>query len=526
MYNILIVEDEMFVRIGIANCIDWESNGINTPLQAANGKEAWEIIQNHDFDIVLTDIKMPEMDGIILVKKIREADLSVEVIVLSCFNEFELVQKAIRLGVRDYIFKPTLMPEEILKAIKKVINKIEGKRKTLSTVNSLQSHLPELKEYSILQFIHGRELDFERWSEVKQELNINPLFENVILILVKIDIPEEIILDRFNNDEFFLRSAVKNKLKKILNEYDNCDIVCKENQEYLILFSPDVIKEELLERQCNIMFEKVAIGLKDLLGINTTAGVSDYQHTINTLKEAYQEATYAVGKSFFLGKGKIILYHDAKNNNESVDIEINELMQEIDNLDEADYVNKISNIFTEIRRNPSFKIGDVVEISANIIFAMLKNVIKFKGILDELYQTEDSLYKRIYNASSIEEIEEFLFKVAEDLDTILDHQYRNEIQKAIRYMEEHLGDNDIGLKTVASYVNMSKNYFSRLFKENTDVRFIKYLTKLRIEKAQELYMNNDLKVYQIAEKVGYSDWRYFSKVYKKYTGESLSQFKQ
>lgn len=283
-YNVLIVEDEMFVRIGIANCIDWESNGLKNPLQAANGKEAWEIIKNNNIDIVLTDIKMPEMDGISLIKKIREADLPVEVIVLSCLNEFELVQRAIRLGIRDYIFKPTLMPEEILAAIKKVINKIEAEQERPSTLKQYKNYLVQLRVHSIL---------------------------------------------------------------------------------------PNLC-----------------------------------------------EASYNRG-----------------------------------------------------------------------------------------------------------EIEGFSFKIGKNLDRIMEKRYRSDIQRAIRYMEKHLGDEDIGLESVAKHVNMSKNYFSRLFKEDTEVNFIEFLTKLRIEKARELYLTTDLKIYQIAEKVGYSDWRYFSKVYKKYVGKPLSQLR-
>jgi len=530
MYNVLIVDDEMFVRIGITNCVDWEANGMNIPRQASNGKEAWELIQSFPIDIILTDIRMPEMDGILLIKEIRKANMSVEVIILSCVNEFEYVQEAFRLGACDYLFKPTLLPKEIIDATLKVIGKIEDAKKTFQAIKKLkdrvENHLPKLKQQFLLELIYGRQQEAFGWEEKKNEFDIKLSSQNMILLLMKADIIEDVLFNDFGGDEFLLQNTIMNILDEVFRSLIHYEMICKQTDEYIILISHEPgVDMEGIKQECDSTIHKALTALKNVLRLFFSVGISRYHHTIETLKMAYGEANYAIEKRFFLSRNSVIYYDSSFHCKDVESIEIGQLINSCIDMDESGYLKKVSDIFFEIKRHQGTALRDIMEISANMIFAMLKNISRFDGTIEQIYQCEGTLYTKIYQSGSIDELENFMIKIAQKLDAMTELKYRSEVYKGIKFMEKNLGNAEMGLETVADHVNMSKNYFSKLFKETTGTNFIEYLTRLRVEKAKELYTFTNLKVYQIAEKVGYSDWRYFCKVFKKQMGEPLSRLK-
>lgn len=119
MYRVLIAEDEVFVRLGIKMSVEWEKMGMQVIADAANGQQAWDIYEKEHPDIILTDIKMPVMDGMALIRRIRERDKETRIVILSCLEEFQLVREAISMGVSDYILKLTMTPEDMEKILQK-----------------------------------------------------------------------------------------------------------------------------------------------------------------------------------------------------------------------------------------------------------------------------------------------------------------------------------------------------------------------------------------------------------------------
>lgn len=529
MYKIMIVDDELFVRMGIASAVDWQAHQIEAPLQAANGKEAWETMQKEAVDIVLTDIKMPEMDGLELIRTMRNNHQNTEVIILTCMNEFAYVQEAIKLGASDYLFKPTLLPEDILEAIKKVIGKVEkakAEKEAIKTLeNKVNHHIPQLKQQVILDVINGRTISKSRWEELKKELHLSIAAEGLSLIVLQADGLEQILKENFEGDKYLFQFTLMNILGEIFSDLVHFEIVCRDTMEYLIFISDEKTEEETLKEVCYIKAQEAQKALEKALKLVVSVGISQQRHSIYTLQRAYDEAQFAVQKRFFAGEGSIIFYEKSLTYSDNNRFNNEAFVRMIGEVDEIGYNDKVNEIFSKIRTYKGMRIKDVMELSASIIFVLLKNISRFESVAEELYDNEGALYTQIYSAVSIAEIEQFLLKLAADADRIVEQKYRSEVHRAIQFMKKHLGDESISLEAVAQHVNMSKNYFSKLFKEKTGTNFIDYLTQLRVEKAQELYRQTDLKVYQIAEQVGYADWRYFSKVYKKQTGHSLSRIK-
>lgn len=532
MYTILVVDDELLVREGIKNSINWEKNGFNKPLEAYNGREAWEIIESSKIDVVLTDIKMPDMNGIELVKKIRSSSRLMEVVILSCYNDFIYVKEALKLGACDYLFKLDMLPDDILKAIRKAVERIESREQLDNRIKSLEEAVAgsatSAKEDFIIDIINGRKINIEEFVKKAAEFDIKFSPEKLVLIIIKIDNIDEIIQTSFQSDGYLIKYSILNMLIEIMGEYEKSEVICKNKDEYLLIVSDagNNSGKKVFERYSEISM-KVITSLGKYLSLKATAGVSRCLRNIESLRIAYEEAACSIDKRYFIGTGCVIFYEDSVQWKDSTNIEISSLLCEISTADdEEDYEQKIRHIFDKLNTQKIANIKDIVEISGNIIGVLLKSVMKYDFIMEEIYKKEPQIYSKLYKFNTISEIESFICRVAAEIEELIEKRYRNEINIAIKYMEKNLGNQDTSLEAVARHVNMSKNYFSRIFKKATGESFIDYLVKMKVKKAEYLYRTTSLKIYQIAEKVGYPDWRYFCKVYKKCTGNKLTSLKK
>ncbi|RXZ82202.1 response regulator [Paenibacillaceae bacterium] len=408
MRNVLIVDDEKFVRISVMKCIDWHAHGFAEPRDAGNGEEALQILQREPVDIVLTDIKMPQMDGMALIKAIRDLQLDTEIIVLSCLNEFDYVRQALQLGACDYLFKPTMLPEDILQALVNAMNKINQREQTNHMIHSLSrkayEHQRSLTESFLWEWIDGKQWTATELLDKTSELQMAWLNGEVRVMRLAADDLAACLSSKFKGNAYLLKYAVTNIVDETLQPYCSHYLLSRTPDEYVILFTlhpHEKQEQELLQQMC----AQVRDNLKQYLNFAVAAALSKAACTLADVREAYLETAA--------------------------------LMQPGDSIAAAP-------------------------------------------------------------------------------------EYRYEIQEAIAYIDAHLGENDLGLERVSAHIKISKNYLSRLFKEVVGVSYIDFVTERRLEKARELYRTSDLRVYEIAEKVGYADWRYFTKVFKKTYGHPIS----
>jgi len=421
MYRILLVDDEEFIRTSIVESISWKTYELEI-LCANNGYEALDIIKDTRVDIMMVDIKMPQMGGIELIRRIRRMNIAIEIIVLSCYNEFELVREAMTLGTCDYLFKPSMLPEDIIHSILKTVEKINHSSNKEISAGTEQIKLgseEKLMQDFFLELLHGHQMTLpekehqaKRYKSVYQD-------KDIIVVILKLIHFEEGRKKIFQNDMYLMKESINNVMQELFNEFANSLVLNINYYEYGVILAKKY-QEEDMSFCCMItsIIQEIQRNLHQYYQIRFTVGASGFSRDIMKLPDLYQEA---------------LLRAD---------------MWVADN----------SKITIE---------------------------------LEELFANMNSINKDLANA--------------------------------VLYIQEHYGDKELSLETVAGHIGISRNYFSRLFKKAFHVNFIDYLTDIRVKKAKYLYETTDLKVYEIADKVGYSDWRYFYSVYKKRTGHSLSK---
>ncbi len=527
MYELLIVDDELLVREGIKKSIDWNTLNFNQPFEAYNGIEAWEIIETSDIDVVLTDIKMPGMNGIELIKKIRSGSKPIEVIILSCYNDFEYVREAINLGACDYLFKLDMLSEDILLSIQKAVERIKTREQLDSKIESLEKALSEsivnFKEVALIDIINGKDVNIVELSGKAADLGIPFYTNNIIFAVIKLDNIDEFFTAEHSGYEYRCKYSILNKIAEVVSEYEKADVIYKNIDEYLIFqqFS-DCCSDKKIYAHNNEILTKIIRVLERNFHVRATAGTSKRVRSLQNLRLAYQECSYAVDKRYFSGTGSVIYYEDSVQQKDTSNIVISDMLKDISNCGNEKYVQIIRSIFEKFKAEEGLGVEDVIEISSNIIGTLLRTSANHEFIIEELYKLEPSIYSRLDRFNTINEIEEFLCRIAGEIENLLQERYRSEICSAIKYIEKNLTNSNLRLTNAANHVHLSKNYFGRLFRDELGVSFFEFVLSKRVSLAQELYRTTNLKVYQIANEVGYSDWRYFCKTYKKYTGQKIT----
>ena len=202
------------------------------------------------------------------------------------------------------------------------------------------------------------------------------------------------------------------------------------------------------------------------------------------------------------------------------------MRQALNSLYETDgklYSEKIKEVFSTLRQEKQIDLAFLNEIGANMIVHIMKEAMLNREALGYLYDKQGKIFSKLTTLTSIEQFERYMLQIAVDVEEFFRSNCRDEIYRAKSFITAHISDPELTVEQVARNVNLSKNYFSSLFKKYTGQTFTAFLTQARVDRAEELYKTSGLKIYQIAEMVGYTDWRYLTKVFKKLKGKNLTE---
>ena len=528
-YSVLLVDDEEEVFQVIMKKLDWESMGFRIAGYARNGVEALEMAEELQVDVVMTDIKMPYMDGLTLCKKLKELYQKMKVIIFSGFDEFEYAKEAIKIEAEEYILKPINANElrEVFERIKVDLDKELDETRNIEKLREYyMESLPVLQENFFTSLIDGRipENQIEKYA-VNYQLNLKgPYYVVTVLHISTTDLGES----GMPMDPFLLAVSVKRLAEEQLEgEWDS----------RLVMYLGDIIAITQLEDMDRIThftdtMDKICKMAKRVCGARVTAGVGHVCDQPGQLTLSYQGAKNATSYRVLYGNTRAIS------------------IAEIDPQENADmpweepYIQKI---LKKIKMGEARPLKEAIEeftmqlacskMSLQkyriLIMELITEIFRFGNNnqlnMEKIFGENSDVYVQALQLESTEALKNWLNESC----TKMQRQILNERQdttksfvtKAIEYVEEHYGDQDLSIETICSYLSVSAAYFSTVFKKETGKTFINYLTDYRMQQAVELLLNKDEKTYVIAERVGYSDPNYFSYVFKKQFGMSPSKYK-
>jgi two-component system response regulator YesN len=549
MYKLILVEDEEDVRENVIREIDWAEHGFELLESAENGKEAMEMIERWMPDVVVTDIKMPFMDGMQLSEWIREKYPTTKIIILTGFDEFEYAQKAIKMHIDEYVLKP-FSAGELIQALVKIRQLIDEEIERMENVHTLQEHyrqsLPVLREVFLAGLV-TRKLSKAEILEKADNYNVDLQGIGFLISVISMDNPgdhgqgaegrtkaQALALQqslKYSRDNELKLFAVLNISEEIINKHGLGIVYLHNDQLVLLTISQDSGQEALMKKTIEVL-EEIRQSIEKYLKFTVTIGVGTVSKEITDLCYPFKDAVLALDYRLILGNNRVICIGDVETRFVEK-LRFDELKEQalircikVGTLQELK--DTIDELFHGIADTQvSFK--DYQIYLLEILTAVLKAA-KDSGMeLDSVLGADFNPFVEMHRFTDLQEAKNWIVglctRMMSSIATDRQYTYKTLVDKAKDYTREHFHDSDISINKVCSHLHISTGYFSGIFKKETKMTFVGYLMNIRMEAAKELLMTTDLKAFEIAEKVGYSEPNYFSFSFRKHFGISPKEYR-
>ena len=532
LYRIILVDDEEEVRKGIIRKIDWEALGFQVVGDAENGQDALEKIEQLEPDVVMTDIRMPYMDGLTLTSWIRQKYPSVKVLIFSGFDDFEYAQKAIKLNVTEYILKPVNVEEltRILNRVRENLDQeIEQRRDVDRLRESYLSSLPILRELFLNDMVRGN-MPAENIRQKLEEYKIDILGAEkwlTAVINVENEASEETGLTLHQEKEL-IPISVKSLLEDNLKDY--CRFMAFNSAVGVTLIA--AVDGERKQTSLIDLLGDICKEIKRILQVTVTIGIGYFSRELEQLPAAYQSAVDALGYREIVGTGKTIYINDME--------PVSRGKLQLETRDEADLIAVVkfgtrekieaaAKNFAARMEGARVHMRQLQVYQMSIINCLIRLMQQQDLELGAMFGTDEMYGKVIYGNMKPEEFASVITEVGcrmnEAMNRERDKTAKKVILEAKQYILDHYQDPELSVDVMCRQLHMSPAYFSTVFKRETGQIYIAYLTEVRLDKAVELLNTTDDKTYVIAQKVGYQEQNYFSYVFKKRFGISPTKFR-
>ena len=532
LYRIILVDDEEEVRKGIIRKIDWEALGFQVVGDAENGQDALEKIEQLEPDVVMTDIRMPYMDGLTLTSWIRQKYPSVKVLIFSGFDDFEYAQKAIKLNVTEYILKPVNVEEltRILNRVRENLDQeIEQRRDVDLLRESYLSSLPILRELFLNDMVRGN-MPAENIRQKLEEYKIDILGAEkwlTAVINVENEASEETGLT-FHQEKELIPISVKSLLEDNLKDY--CRFTAFNSAVGVTLIA--AVDGERKQTSLIDLLGDICKEIKRILQVTVTIGIGYFSRELEQFPAAYQSAVDALGYREIVGTGKTIYINDME--------PVSRGKLQLETRDEADLIAVVkfgtrekieaaAKSFAARMEGARVHMRQLQVYQMSIINCLIRLMQQQDLELGAMFGTDEMYGKVIYGNMKPEEFASVITEVGcrmnEAMNRERDKTAKKVILEAKQYILDHYQDPELSVDVMCRQLHMSPAYFSTVFKRETGQTYIAYLTEVRLDKAVELLNTTDDKTYVIAQKVGYQEQNYFSYVFKKRFGISPTKFR-
>lgn len=506
MYKLLIADDDPNIRMGIRAMIEREFQGELTIYTSENGYEASEQIKKMGIHMLVTDIKMPIWTGLELISHLKEEGRSIPTVVLSGYDDYNLVRSALTEGAVDYLLKP--VNEGLL------LNTIRQMMRNLKVQTEItEGQLDESWERQLLleQFMDSSLWEEERILKYREKQEIT---EDTLCMLVYGEIPSTAYVEKQKLGKYMAKKT-STFLKEIGMEERALYGELGECFQLLVFLHKDHKKKT----------EEIQAYAKELgkEGYKVSWGSKPY--ALKNLSFLKVECSKGMERFYFdLPYNKLELEHPAK----ELEKELSEYTEAMGQYDCGAAIRHLTQAFQIYNSYPP-KISHLQKELTNTVYAVMQKNAVYIGIIGQSKFTEHDMLEQIAASRSlaalqsqmIDTVNHYIEKAVEGLNNRDDFV----IRKAKVYVQDNFAE-QVTLTDVAAHVYLNASYFSTLFKAKTGMNFRNYLRECRVEKAKELLQQGELKIYEIAQQVGYQESAHFVRAFKEVTGMSPNEYRK
>ncbi|NIK71222.1 response regulator transcription factor [Paenibacillus sp. BK720] len=519
MYDVLIVDDEPVARQSLRYLIDWEELGFTVKGEAQDGQQALDMLRDNRYALVLTDIRMPVVNGLEMAAAMQEFT-DTPVVILSGYDDFAYAREGLRLGVKEYLLKP-VDEEDLIALLKKLA---AGMREQQLLEKRQRLGLSAGRDQLLRRLVHGQIAPRELEEQLRL-LGLHAKEERYACLLLELDfIADGEMPDR---DTELMRFAIRNIAEEVTN---GSGYVFEESEERIGVLLGGPARGMGLD-DCRQWGERLLSSAVKYAKASVTVGIGGSVGSVADIKQSWSEAEEALDGKFLSGTGTVLL---PRWKAEAGDGEPDALRAlEAEALEMARSCRRTDTIRALGRLWECFRTEQVPESRAKMsvleLFIQLFRMMKEQGAShDRLFDPSLGDYERIMRIKTMDELLRFTegkcCEVVDAMQRTKEVRPNKIVAEVKRIVQEQYGG-PISLREVAATIYMNPNYLGKLFKANTDQSFNDYVLQVRMEKAKELLLHTDKKVYEIAQEVGFSELDWFYKRFKAYTGVSTGDYR-
>ena len=543
MLKIFLAEDEVVVRETIKRMIPWEEFGFELVGEAADGEMALPLLIRQQPDLLITDIKMPFMDGLTLARLAKKEIPGLKVVILSGYDDFNYAKQAIGIGVEDYLLKP-ITKNALIERLSEIRSRYEHEKTQKEYYEKFQREMQAYEKNSSRDFFEalvGGSMDMMEVYKRAEKLGLDIVAEAYNVLIFTMNCDEDFSGQR---DEYSSWEAESLELLENFFAGHSSAMLFRSN-----IFSYGVLlkgQREAIEENTRACVDEIRKILSRQDGRREWfLAVGQSVERLSQIQKSYHTASRAFSQRYLYDEN--ILYYDEMETMEhpggQAETEDNAYLQKVDvnalnpailqkflsNGLQEETENFVKDYFYAIGQEPMESLVFRNYVILNVRFSVISFIKGLGCDTNEMESadTEEVLAESGKNMeSAIAYAKKMISQAIEIRDQNSGNKNRSILKTAVDFIDSHYMDEEISLNTVANVANVSSNHFSALFSQNMGQTFIEYLTTLRMNKAKELLRCTGMRSSEIAGEIGYKDAHYFSYLFKKTQGMTPSDYRK
>ncbi len=528
MFSVVLIDDEPIIRQGLRSMVKWEELDCEVCGEAEDGAEGVELIREWQPDIIITDIRMREMDGLSMIREIRELVPHAKIIILSGYRDFEYARDALQLGAFDFMLKPSNI-HEIHETLGRAVEELRQEGNAVEELDRLRAlyeeNLPAIRTKLLYDVICGMQMEDLQREEQRCML----VLTQYVAVAVEVDGEP----DDEHADSRLYQLGISELFSDAFSDCQVYDVpLTAERIAFVVCICQEEVDYEAVILSCARFQDRV----EHCFGITVSLGISTVGSGLTSLHEKWQECQSALEHKLYVGARAMVCYKDLMPILPLEDFSVLEtyraaMLEGVRLGDVAHVRETLESVFAYLGQLDS-DIGPHIRNfywqTIHSVNAIRRSVIQTETGVPSGAEQLESLYDMIHACSSVADLNDVLMQVVlHEVDRIHQFNHKNisqKVQSILDYVDAHYQE-VITLGDIGNCIYTSTYYASRIFKQEMGKTFTDYLNEYRIARAKEFLQDVRYKVYEVADLVGIPDPHYFSKLFRKYTGKTPMEFR-
>ena len=530
--KVFLVEDEVIIRSGVKKSINWEQEGYEFVGEASDGELAYPMILKEKPDILITDIRMPFMDGLELSRLVKKELPDIKILILSGYDEFEYAKKAIKIGVTEYLLKPISAAKltEVLNAVAETIRQENEEKNLLETYFAEMRENTERDKMRLFEKLLMGDLSMGEILEAGERFGMNLGASCYKIVLFK-------ILANLENHVYAEQMVdACSSVEQAASMMEGVYVFQRGVEGWAFLLTAQ--DEKSMEESAKILYQNLKQAMKNYTQLEYFGGIGSTVPRIRSLKQSFREADRAFAARFVEEANQIISQKEFEKSQMEEGLKMQgvvqigksrEMLQKFLSNGTREEVKAFSDAYISRIEEENIRSTMVRQYVVIDVCIVILSFCERISSANRLQEEAEELQKMMQKIHSLSEIKIYVVRLLNEAIELRDaesgRRYSDLIAAAKKEIENHYMTEEISLNTVAISVGMSPSYFSSIFSKEAGKTFVEYLTEVRIEKAKEFLMCSSMKTSEIGYEVGYKDPHYFSYIFKKVQGCSPKEYR-